>query len=162
MILDKGSLQGIQAGAPVMDDAGVLGQVTRVYPLVSELTLLTNREHSVPVLNTRTGVRGVAFGEATGAPLLELRYLASNADVEVGDVLSTSGVDGVFPPGMPVAKVVKVERRSESVFARILCEPLARVQAAQHVMVVDPVVAAWPERPPAERVVPANRKGGPR
>ena len=162
MILDKGSLQGIQAGAPVMDDAGVLGQVTRVYPLVSELTLITNREHSVPVLNTRTGVRGVAFGEASGAPLLELRYLASNADVEVGDVLSTSGVDGVFPPGMPVAKVVKVERRSESVFARILCEPLARVQAAQHVMVVDPVGAEWPQRPPAERAVPANRKGGPR
>ena len=162
MILDKGSLQGVQAGAPVMDEVGVLGQVTRVYPLISELTLLTNREHSVPVLNTRTGVRGVAFGEASGAPLLELRYLASNADVEVGDLLSTSGVDGVFPPGIPVAKVTKVERRSDSVFARILCEPLARVQAAQHVMVVDPVGGTWPARPEPERVAPPTRKGGPR
>ena len=107
-----------------MDDAGVLGQVTRVYPLVSELTLLTNREHSVPVLNTRTGVRGVAFGEATGAPLLELRYLASNADVEVGDVLSTSGVDGVYPPGVPVAKVVKVfEYISEDEVKRLNTTP---------------------------------------
>jgi len=94
--------------------------------------------------------------------MLELRYMATNADIEEGDMLTTSGVDGVYPPGIPVAKVVKVERRSESVFARILCEPLARVQAAQHVMVVDPVGATWPERAPAERVVPANRKGGPR
>jgi rod shape-determining protein MreC len=161
MILDKGSAQGIQAGAPVMDASGVLGQVTRVYPLVSELTLITNRDHSVPVLNTRTGARGVAFGEASGAPLLELRYLASNADVEVGDLLSTSGVDGVFPPGIPVAKVIKVERRSDSVFARILCEPQAQWQAARHVMVVDPVGGAWPERPEPERSTPP-RKGGPR
>jgi rod shape-determining protein MreC len=162
MILDKGGLQGVQAGAPVMDESGVLGQVTRVYPLVSELTLIINREHSVPVLNTRTGARGVAFGEASGAPLLELRYLASNADVEVGDLLSTSGVDGVFPPGIPVARVVKVERRSDSVFARILCEPQAHVQAAQHVMVVDPVGGAWPARPEPERPAAPTRKGGPR
>jgi rod shape-determining protein MreC len=161
MILDKGSAQGIQAGAPVMDASGVLGQVTRVYPLVSELTLITNRDHSVPVLNTRTGARGVAFGEASGAPLLELRYLASNADVEVGDLLSTSGVDGVFPAGIPVAKVIKVERRSDSVFARILCEPQAQWQAARHVMVVDPVGGSWPARPEPERAS-LPRKGGPR
>lgn len=161
MILDKGSAQGIQAGAPVMDASGVLGQVTRVYPLVSELTLITNRDHSVPVLNTRTGARGVAFGEASGAPLLELRYLASNADVEVGDLLSTSGVDGVFPAGIPVAKVIKVERRSDSVFARILCEPQAQWQAARHVMVVDPVGESWPARPEPERAS-LPRKGGPR
>ena len=135
-----------------MDDQGILGQVTRVHPLVSEITLVTDREHSIPVLNTRTGARGVAFGESGGAPLLELRYMATNADIEEGDVLTTSGVDGIYPPGIPVAKVVKVERRADSVFARILCESLARVQGARHVMVLEPVKLPLPgfkELPPA-------------
>ncbi len=151
MILNKGASQGIQTSSPVMDDQGILGQVTRVHPLVSEITLVTDREHSIPVLNTRTGARGVAFGESGGAPLLELRYMATNADIEEGDVLTTSGVDGIYPPGIPVAKVVKVERRADSVFARILCESLARVQGARHVMVLEPVKLPLPgfkELPP--------------
>jgi rod shape-determining protein MreC len=144
-----------------MDDQGILGQVTRVHPLVSEITLVTDREHSIPVLNTRTGARGVAFGESGGAPLLELRYMATNADIEEGDVLTTSGVDGVYPPGIPVAKVVKIERRADSVFARILCESLARVQAARHVMVLEPVKFGLPgfkELPPAPQPVAKGAK----
>ena len=151
MILDKGALQGVQTSSPVMDELGILGQVTRVHPLVSEITLVTDREHSIPVLNTRTGARGVAFGESGGAPLLELRYMATNADIEEGDMLTTSGVDGVYPPGIPVARVVKIERRADSVFARILCESLARVQGARHVMVLEPVKLTQPsfkELPP--------------
>ena len=144
MILDKGALQGVQTSSPVMDELGILGQVTRVHPLVSEITLVTDREHSIPVLNTRTGARGVAFGESGGAPLLELRYMATNADIEEGDMLTTSGVDGVYPPGIPVARVVKIERRADSVFARILCESLARVQGARHVMVLEPVKLTQP------------------
>jgi len=160
MILDKGANSGIQTSSPVMDERGILGQVTRVHPLVSEITLVTDREHSIPVLNTRTGARGVAFGESGGAPLLELRYMATNADIEVGDILTTSGVDGVYPPGIPVAKVVKVERQADSVFARILCESLARVQGARHVMVLTPVKTALPgfqELPPPPQPIP---KGG--
>ena len=151
MILDKGALQGVQTSSPVMDELGILGQVTRVHPLVSEITLVTDREHSIPVLNTRTGARGVAFGESGGAPLLELRYMATNADIEEGDMLTTSGVDGVYPPGIPVARVVKIERRADSVFARILCESLARVQGARQVMVLEPVKLTQPgfkELPP--------------
>ena len=160
MILDKGATQGVQNSSPVMDDQGILGQVTRVHPLVSEITLVTDREHSIPVLNTRTGARGVAFGESGGAPLLELRYMATNADIEEGDVLTTSGVDGVYPPGIPVAKVVKIERRADSVFARILCESLARVQGARHVMVLEPVKLSLPgfkDLPPPPQ---PNPKGG--
>lgn len=160
MILDKGALQGVQTSSPVMDELGILGQVTRVHPLVSEITLVTDREHSIPVLNTRTGARGVAFGESGGAPLLELRYMATNADIEEGDMLTTSGVDGVYPPGIPVARVVKIERRADSVFARILCESLARVQGARHVMVLEPVKLTQPgfkELPPPP---PPPVKGG--
>ena len=160
MVLDKGALNGVVQGSPVMDEKGILGQITRVHPLVSEITLVTDREHSIPVLNLRTGARGVAFGESGGAPLLELRYMATNADIEVDDVLTTSGVDGVYPPGIPVAKVVKVERRADSVFARILCESLARVQGARHVMVLAPVKLPL-ESPPLEQTAPLlHHKGG--
>jgi rod shape-determining protein MreC len=159
MVLDKGALSGMVQGSPVMDEQGILGQITRVHPLVSEITLVTDREHSLPVLNTRTGARGVAFGESGGAPLLELRYMATNADIEIDDVLTTSGVDGVYPPGIPVAKVVKVERRADTVFARILCESLARVQGARHVMVLAPVKLPI-ESVQVEREMPVQPKGG--
>lgn len=160
IVIDKGQGDGIQAGSPVVDEAGVLGQVTRVYGAVSEVTLLTDRDQAIPVLNTRTGARGVAFGDAAlSAGALELRFMAANADVQPGDVLSTSGVDGVYPPGLPVAKVDKVERRNDSAFARVALRPLALVEGTAHVMVLQPVAAQIPPRPEAEPVVPAARKG---
>jgi rod shape-determining protein MreC len=161
LIIDKGMANGIKASSPVMDEHGILGQVTHVLPLVSEVTLVTDREHSIPVLNTRTGARGVAYGESGGAPLLELRFMATNADIEVGDMLSTSGVDGIYPPGVLVGKVIKVERRAETAFARILCEPVGRVQGARHVMVLEPLSDQLPPRPHFEKQVPvAAQKGG--
>ena len=161
LIINKGLTNGVKPSAPVMDEHGILGQVTRVLPLVSEVTLVTDREHSIPVLNTRTGARGVAYGESGGAPLLELRFMATNADIEVGDQLTTSGVDGVYPPGVPVGIVTKVERRAETAFARILCEPVGRVQGAKHVMVIDPLTDQLPTRPVIEKPQPLGMiKGG--
>jgi rod shape-determining protein MreC len=161
LIIDKGLVNGIKPSSPVMDEHGILGQVTHVLPLVSEVTLVTDREHSIPVLNTRTGARGVAYGESGGAPLLELRFMATNADIEVGDLLSTSGVDGIYPAGVLVGKVTKVERRAETAFARILCEPVGRVQGARHVMVLEPLSDQLPPRPQIEKVVPLSaQKGG--
>lgn len=161
LIIDKGMVNGIRASSPVMDEHGILGQVTRVLPLLSEVTLVTDREHSIPVLNTRTGARGVAYGESGGAPLLELRFMATNADIEAGDLLTTSGVDGIYPAGILVGKVTKVERRAETVFARILCEPVGRVQGARHVMVLDPLIDQLPQRPQIEKQVPfVAQKGG--
>lgn len=161
LIIDKGLLNGIKASSPVMDEHGILGQVTHVLPLVSEVTLVTDREHSIPVLNTRTGARGVAYGESGGAPLLELRFMATNADIEVGDMLSTSGVDGIYPAGVLVGKVTKVERRAETAFARILCEPVGRVQGARHVMILEPLSDQLPPRPQIEKQLPvAAQRGG--
>jgi rod shape-determining protein MreC len=154
LIIDKGMVNGIKPSSPVMDEHGILGQVTHVLPLLSEVTLVTDREHSIPVLNTRTGARGVAYGESGGAPLLELRFMATNADIEVGDMLSTSGVDGIYPAGVLVGKVSKVERRAETAFARILCEPVGRVQGARHVMVLEPLSDQLPARPQIEKATP--------
>jgi rod shape-determining protein MreC len=160
LLVNKGSTQGVQLSAPVVDEQGVLGQVTRVYPLMSEVTLLTDREQAISVLNTRTGVRGVAYGEFLGAPQLELRYLATNADIEMGDVLTTSGIDGVYPPGLQVARVAKVERRAGSMFARVIAEPLAHAQGVRHVLVLEPVGGDMPARVDLERPRPNERKGG--
>lgn len=160
VVIDKGLADGVGAGSPVLDESGVLGQVTRVYPSVSEVTLVTDRDHAIPVLNTRTGARGVAFGDMTSrAGGLELRFMAANADVQAGDLLTTSGVDAVYPPGLPVAKVEKVERRVDSAFARIYCTPVALVSGAVHVMVLQPVAAQIPPHPAADAPPAVVKKG---
>jgi len=160
VIIDRGALDGIAPGSPVLDETGVLGQVTRVYPMLSEVTLVTDRDQAIPILNTRTGARAVAFGDpALRASALELRFMAANADVQVGDLLTTSGVDGVYPPGLPVARVQKVERRVDSAFARISCAPLALVGGAEHVMVLRPIASQVAPRPVPEAPAPAGKKG---
>ncbi len=160
VIIDRGALDGIAPGSPVLDETGVLGQVTRVYPMLSEVTLVTDRDQAIPILNTRTGARAVAFGDpALRARALELRFMAANADVQVGDLLTTSGVDGVYPPGLPVARVQKVERRVDSAFARISCAPLALVGGAEHVMVLRPVASQVAPRPVPEAPALAGKKG---
>ena len=148
VIIDQGRLAGVAPGSPVMDAQGVLGQVTRVDAAASEITLLIDRDQAIPVLNVRTGARSVAYGNPLAhSGGMELRFTPGNADVQQGDLLTTSGIDGVYPPGLPVARVVRVERRADSTFARIDCEPLARVHGARHVMVLDPVPLALPEPP---------------
>jgi rod shape-determining protein MreC len=143
IVIDQGQVHGIAPGSPVMDGHGVLGQVTRVYPMVSEVSLLIDEDQVIPVLNTRTGLRSLAYGRPdTGQGRLELRFVPANADVEVGDILTTSGVDGIYPAGLQVAKVSAVSRQGESGFARIECEPLARMDNAMHVLVLTPPTTA--------------------
>jgi rod shape-determining protein MreC len=160
VIIDKGLTQGIEPGSPVIDESGVIGQVTRVLPLISEVTLVTDSDQAIPVLNTRTGSRGIAYGDAGrhGSGGLELRYMAANADVQPGDLLTTSGVDGVYPPGIPVGKVAKVERRPDSAFARIVCDPQARVDGARHVMVLKSLLSQIPARPAPEDTPPVLKR----
>jgi rod shape-determining protein MreC len=162
VVLDRGQLGGVELGAPVMDEAGVLGQVTRVFPLVSEVTLLVDRDQAIPVLNIRTGVRGVAYGDpvAGHGGGMELRFMPANADIREDDLLTTSGVDGLYAPGLPVARVVKVERRADSAFARIYCAPLAQVQGARHVVVLKPLGDNELPRPDAAPAAPATKRGG--
>jgi len=160
VVINKGLIDGVQAGSPVLDESGVLGQVTRVYPTLSEVTLITDREQAIPVLNTRTGARAVAFGDTSShGSALELRYMAANADVAVGDLLTTSGVDGVYPAGLHVARVVTVERRVDTAFARIYCLPVALVDGASHVMVLQPVNTQLPARPPPDPQAATAKRG---
>jgi rod shape-determining protein MreC len=140
VVVDQGVAQGVVAGSPVIDPGGVVGQVTLVQPFTSEVTLLVDRDQAIPVQNTRTGARSVAFGDANAhGGGLELRFMAANSDVQEGDMLTTSGVDGVYPPGLPVARIERIERRADSGFARIYCQPLGDVNAARYVLVLAPV-----------------------
>ena len=161
VVLDRGQLGGVALGSPVMDVAGVLGQVTRVFPMVSEVTLLVDRDQAIPVLNVRTGARGVAYGDPVAGHDggMELRFMPANADVREDDLLTTSGVDGLYPSGLPVARVVRVERRADSAFARVYCMPLAQVQGVRHVVVLQPLAENTLPRPEPEHPAPAKRGG---
>jgi rod shape-determining protein MreC len=159
VVIDRGATHGVAIASPVVNEAGVLGQVTRVYPLSSEVTLLTDKDAAIPVVDMRNQLRSVAFGVRNG---MELRFMAGNADVQVGDLLGTSGADGVYPAGLPVAKVTLVDRKIDTSFARILIEPVANADAVRHVLVLEPVGLQMPPRPePAtdEPVKPASRRG---
>ncbi|MDP9892163.1 rod shape-determining protein MreC [Variovorax boronicumulans] len=157
IVIDQGLAHGVAAGSPVIDAHGVLGQVTQVLPLTSEVTLVIDRDLAIPVQNTRTGVRSVAFGDASAhGGGLELRFMAANADLQEGDLLSTSGVDGIYPSGLPVAKIERIERRADSAFARIYCVPLASVTAARYVLVLEPTGA--PTAPPPAAPATTQRK----
>ncbi len=151
LFIDRGQTQGVALGAPVIDEAGVLGQVTRLYPLTAEVTLLIDKDAAIPVLNTRTQLRSVAFGgeQQAGIGAMALRFVSGNADVRAGDELVTSGLDGIYPPSLAVGRVASVDRRGDAGFARIVVEPAARAATVRHVLVLEPLLLQLPPRPSA-------------
>jgi rod shape-determining protein MreC len=155
VFIDRGSVQGIRPGSPVTDDTGVVGQVTRVHPLLSEVTLLTNPDQAIPVQVVRNGLRAVAFGGGTSG-MIELRYMPANAEVQNGDRLVTSGIDGTYPAGLAVGTVVRVERDEERSFARVICKPAAGVDRGRYVLVLSGETA----RPPRPDETQAKEKRG--
>jgi len=148
VVLDRGARAGIKLGLPVIDNAGVVGQVTRVFPFTSEVTLLTDKEQAIPVQVLRSGLRSVAYGRGHSG-LLDLRFVAPNADIQVGDVLVTSGLDGMYPAGLAVAKVIQVENVAQGAFGRVVCQPLAGIDRHRQLLVVMSDQPATP-RPPEE------------
>ncbi len=160
VILDRGERHGLKPGQPVIDDLGVVGQVTRVFPFTAEVTLLTDKDHAIPVQVLRSGVRSVAYGRGQSGTL-ELRFMASNADIQKGDVVTTSGIDGVYPPGLAVATVASVDTKTSDAFARILLQPSAGISSHRQLLVLlaDPSAQAPPPPPEnAEPNDPRNRR----
>ena len=135
IVLDRGSRNGVQLGLPVIDNAGVVGQVTRVFPFTSEVTLLTDKDQAIPVQVLRSGLRSVAYGRGRSG-VLDLRFVAPNADIQVGDILITSGLDGMYPAGLAVAKVVQVESVAAGAFGRVVCQPLAGIDRNRQLLIV--------------------------
>jgi len=134
VILDRGSQHGVELGQPVIDDLGVVGQVTRIFPLTSEVTLLTDKNQAIPVQIVRNGLRSVVSGR--GQPNYMDMSMTANADVKAGDLLVTSGIDGVYPAGLAVAKVVQVESKAVATFETILCTPSAGIDSNKQLLIL--------------------------
>lgn len=133
--LNKGSQHHIQLGQAVIDEKGIVGQITQLYPWSSEVTLLTDKDHSVPVQVVRNSLRSVVSGTGKNDEL-ELRYLSVNTDIQQGDLLVTSGIGGVYPPGIPVATVLRIERDPTGDFAQIISTPVAGVDRNRQVLIL--------------------------
>jgi len=135
LVFNRGANSGIAPGMPVIDEGGVVGQIVRVTPLTAEAALITDGQIAVPVQVQRNGLRLIVFGgNAPGR--IEVRYLDEDADVREGDVLVTSGLGGLFPPGLPVARVDVVARDAASGFAHALGRPLAHPERYRHFLVL--------------------------
>jgi len=159
VIIDRGSQHDVRPGQPVVDNRGVIGQVTRIYPWLAEVTLVTDKAQFVPVQNLRNGLRAVLVGTGSDGTV-ELRFVPLNADFQNGDELVTSGIDGVYPPGLPVARVTNVERSAEQLFARITCAPLGGVANHAQVLIVSGD-RDLPPRPAEGQKSPRSKKGRP-
>ena len=156
VILDRGSDQGVIEGQPVVDDQGVVGQVTRVGADYAEVTLLTDRNQSIPAQVVRNGLRTVVFG--TGDGRLEMRYMSSNADVQVGDWIVTSGIDGIYPRGLRVGKVESLESDPNGIFSKFILTPAAGMGRYGEVLLLEPVTL--PSDRPASLDRPADQAVG--
>ena len=158
LFVNRGNESGLAPGSAVIDEFGVVGQITRVHPTMSEVTLVTDKDHAVPVKVERSAVRSVLYGSGTGrAP--ELRFVPPSADIRAGDRLVTSGLDGTYPPGLAVARVEVIERETGQMFARVTCMPLGGIDRSEALLVLAPP-SALPPRPEAPEAAEAVRKGG--
>lgn len=151
VLVNKGADANVQIGQVVMDDIGIVGQITRVYPWLSEVTLITEKDHAVPVQVLRNGLRTIVFG-AGDTSQLSLRYMPASADIQKDDVLVTSGIDGIYPPGIPVAKVIAIEHEAAYPFTHVTCLPLAGVDKHRHLLILSslPPVPARPDEKSAD------------
>ncbi len=155
IVLDRGARSGVMLGLPIVDHAGVIGQVTRVFPFTSEVTLLTDKEQAIPVQVLRSGLRSIAYGRGQSG-LLDLRFVAQDADIQVGDVLVTSGLDGMYPAGLAVARVIQVEKAAGS-FGRVVAQPLGGIDRNRQVLVIMSQMPL-PPRPAPEAAKAGGRK----
>jgi rod shape-determining protein MreC len=158
LVVDRGETAGVKPGQVVIDAQGVVGQITRVQPLTSEITLITHKNQPVPVQVVRNGLRAILFGLGRENPL-EVRFMPLNSDIRADDMLVTSGIDGTYPAGLPVARVARVDRNAGSAFARIACDPAADLDKHRFFLILNEQ-RPLPEQPAAEPDSPAKSGKG--
>src|SRR5689334_4951768 len=134
VVIDKGLKDSVAPGMPVIDGEGVVGQVTNVGTFTSEVTLVTEKDQSVPVMLVRNGLRAIAVGSGKDGSI-DVPFMPVSADIQNGDVFVTSGIDGTYPPGLLVAQVTSVEKNAAYVFAKIVAKPAAGVESHRYVMI---------------------------
>ena len=158
LVLDKGLAQGVKSGMPVIDGEGVVGQITAVGTFTSEVTLVTEKDQSVPVLLTRNGLRAIAVGSGKDGSI-DVPFMPVSADIQNGDLFVTSGIDGTYPAGLVVARVTAVEKNAAYVFAKITAKPAAGVDNHRFVRILTALRPELPLPPPhAEERRPARER----
>lgn len=164
VVIDKGANDAVRAGLPVIDDLGVVGQITAVTPFSAEVTLATDKGQAIPVVVVRNGLRAVAFGDGD---LLQIPFLPTNADIRPGDQLVTSGIDGTYPPGLAVATVSEVDQATALSFSKIAAKPAGGVDRRRYLSVLtthpgaDYPLQQWLDEKEKERGAgPARRARG--
>ena len=166
VIIDKGSSHGFRPGLAVIDGTGVVGQLTAVGVLTSEVTLSTEKNQSVPVMALRSGLRAIAVGSGRDGSI-DLPFIPVGADIQAGDALVTSGIDGTYPAGLSVAIVMSIDRNPAFQFARISAKPVSGIDQQRFVKVLmqeelqnypRPDVKADDGKPGRERATPKRRE----
>lgn len=145
VVVNRGQNQGLKLGSPIANEMGILGQVVRLYDNSAEVSLLEDRDFAIPVLVARNGLRAAVVGNGRNQ-LLQLRYLPVASDLEVGDILLTSGVDGIYPPGFAVAVISKIERNLDQNSSNVFCSPIAEINRHLQALalIYDPEIDAKP------------------
>jgi rod shape-determining protein MreC len=156
LFINRAADQTFEAGSAVIDSAGLVGQLTRIHPLLAEVTLITEKDFVVPTKIERTGLRALLYGRGPGQ-LPELQFVGNNVDVVAGDVLLTSSIDGVYPGNLRVCQISNVSRATESTFSKITCTPFAGLASAETVLVLDRP-PPLPPRPAADNANDAATK----
>jgi len=155
VLLDKGAADGVFKGQAVLDADGIFGQVAQVHAKTAEVILISDAEHAIPVQSNRSGLRTIAVGTGD-SKRLSLPFVTVEADLKQGDLLISTGMGGVFPPGYPIAEVTQVVRNASTTFALVDARPTARLDRDREVLLVwfDPPAAV--ERPPAAETAPTE------
>lgn len=142
VVINKGSQDNLQQGDAVVDEGGLLGQITQLHTLSAEVSLLTDNNIVIPVMVERTGIRTLVYG---GGGHLALRYFPTDADLQPNDILVTSGLDSVYPAGIPVARVTQTSRNAGTPYYRVQLQPIASLRSSKYVLVLPQKATMQPE-----------------
>ncbi len=137
VVINKGQREGAYDGQPIVDSAGIMGQIVHVGPFSSTVLLITDPNHALPVQVNRNGLRAIAVGTGQNDKLL-LEHLPNNADIRVGDLIVSSGLGRRFPSGYPVGKIEKISRDPGEPFAKVMIKPSAQLSQSREVLMVWP------------------------
>ena len=137
IVIDKGERDGVYKGQVLLDADGVIGQILHTNFLTSEAILISDSDHALPVEINRNGLRTIVLGNGSYTKL-DVPYIPNNADIEIGDLLVTSGLGGKFPSGYPVAKVDFIESDLSEQFYKVSAKPIAYLNQVREVMLLKP------------------------
>lgn len=153
--INKGSLDNLYPGQPLLDSKGVMGQLVQVGPFTSTAMLISDPGHAIPVQVNRSGLRTIALGTGS-TERLELPHIPNNADIRVGDLLTTSGLGGRFPEGYPVADVTTIEQDPGRDFSFITAHPRAQLNRSREVLLIWPAENNLSLETTSDQAVPAE------